>query len=139
MFSSSAARFTRSATGAISALAFATAWGWAHAQPAKTPAEAPATTEQAEPFPISLKIRNTSLFPVAVDIPGLMQANFLPLSTSGASVPVGQELYFKFEGERTLLTRIEGTERVQEIVINEVVAKRRAALQNARRAAQTDQ
>jgi hypothetical protein len=87
-----------------------------------------AAKDVVEPFPVSLKVRNTSLFPVRADIPGLMQANFLPFSTSYAGVPVGQEIYFDFEGKRTLLLRIESAERNQEIIINEVVAKRRAEL-----------
>jgi hypothetical protein len=95
--------------------------------PKANTATAPADASVGE-FGVSLKIRNTSIFPVRIDLPGVMQANFLPFSESSASVSPGQALYFNYRGKRTLLGRVTTRERSQVIVINEWVAQRSAEL-----------
>jgi hypothetical protein len=77
---------------------------------------------------VGLTIRNAGLLSLRIDIPGVMQANFSPMSDSGATLQRGQELYFQYRGKRTLLTRIDTQKPGDVLLINEIVAKRRAEL-----------
>ena len=75
-----------------------------------------------------LTFKNTSLRSIPLEIPGVMNPNLNPMSDSGVSLDKGQKIYFKYEGKRTLLLEITDQKDGDVIIINDVIAKRRAEL-----------
>lgn len=64
------------------------------------PASAP--DEQTGPY-INFTLVNTTLKSIPLIIPGVMNPNLSPLSNSGVSLKIGQEIFYKRNGKKTLL------------------------------------
>jgi hypothetical protein len=75
-----------------------------------------------------LTFKNTSLRSIPLEIPGVMNPNLNPMSDSGVTLDKGQKIYFKYKGQRTLLLEITNQKDGDIIVINDVIAARRAEL-----------
>ena len=49
---------------------------------------------------IPMTFQNGSMKSIALEIPGVMNPNLSPMSTSGVSLKVGQKVYFSPEGKK---------------------------------------
>ena len=81
----------------------------------------------------NLTFRNTTFRSIPLYIPGVMNPNLNPLSTSGVTLREGQEVFFRYRGQRTLLLTICNEKTGDVIVINDLIAKRTAELDSNRR------
>ncbi len=79
-----------------------------------------------------LTIKNNSLFSVPAEIPGVMNPNFSPMSTSGVRLEKGQVVYFRHRGKREVLLVIDQEKDGDVLLINEIVDRRRAELDEER-------
>lgn len=57
------------------------------------------STTQAVPF----KLLNPGMKSIPLIIPGVMNPNLSPMSSSGVNLKVGQEILFKYNGKREVL------------------------------------
>jgi hypothetical protein len=76
-------------------------------------------------FAADLTFKNTSLRSISLEIPGVMNPNLNPLSTSGVSLSAGQKVFFKYKGKRELLLVITSQKNGDVIIINDLISKRR--------------
>jgi len=75
---------------------------------------------------VSLVFKNTSLSKIPLDIPGVMQANLSPMSTSNADVPVGTVIsYYKQKKAIPLITITADTPK--ELIVNKLIAEKERA------------
>ncbi len=52
---------------------------------------------------VNFTLHNSSLKSIPLIIPGVMNPNLSPISNSGVALEIGQEIYFKNKGKKTLL------------------------------------
>lgn len=53
--------------------------------------------------PIEFTLRNNSMKSIPLWIPGVMNPNLSPMSSSGVGLKVGQKVYFKYRGKKEVL------------------------------------
>jgi len=79
----------------------------------------------ARPAPgVGFTLANRSLKSIPLQIPGVMNPNLSPMSNSGVSLAVGQEIFF-FEGKKKYLLLVVGPEYAgQTLVVNALIKER---------------
>lgn len=77
---------------------------------------------------VKFTFRNNSDRSIPLQIPGVMNPNLSPKSNSGVTLEGGQEIFFKYRGKKTLLLRICDEKPGDVVLVDEVIAKRTAAL-----------
>jgi hypothetical protein len=82
----------------------------------------PVASMEARPAPgVGFTLANRSLKSIPLQIPGVMNPNLSPMSNSGVSLAVGQEIFF-FEGRKKYLLLVVGPEYAgQTLVVNELI------------------
>ena len=75
-----------------------------------------------------LTFKNTSMSSIPLQIPGVMNPNLSPMSSSGVSLDKGQKVFFIYKGERTLLLEISNQKDGDVIIVNELIKARKAYL-----------
>lgn len=58
---------------------------------------------EAAPASVSFTLRNTSAKSIPLLIPGVMNPNLSPISNSGVTLKVGQEILFRYKGKKRVL------------------------------------
>jgi hypothetical protein len=81
----------------------------------------------------NLTFQNTSWRSIPLSIPGVMNPNLNPRSTSGVTLRDGQEVFFTYRGGRKLLLTICNERNGDVIVVNDVIARRTLELDAQRR------
>jgi hypothetical protein len=76
----------------------------------------------------NLTLENRSNRSLPLEIPGVMNPNLSPRSTSGVTLEPGQKVYFRHRGKRELLLEIRNEKDGDVIVVNEVLARRIAEI-----------
>ena len=71
-----------------------------------------------------LTFENRSDRYVPLEIPGVMNPNLVPRSTSGVTLEPGQKVFFRHRGKRELLLEIRNEKDGDVIVVNELIARR---------------
>jgi hypothetical protein len=79
----------------------------------------------------NLVLQNTSVLPVSLEIPGVMDPTLYPLSKSYVTLEPGQEIYFDHRGKRTLLLRVSDEKDGTVLVVNRLIAERKRELEAA--------
>ena len=77
---------------------------------------------------ISFTLRNNSMQSIPLRIPGVMNPNLSPMSNSGVSLEVGQEIYFFVKRKKYLLLTVTEEMEGQTIMVNEVIEDRKKEL-----------
>lgn len=77
---------------------------------------------------VTFTFRNNSDRSIPLQIPGVMNPNLSPRSNSGVTLTGGQEIFFTYRGKKTLLLRICDEKPGDIVLVDEVIAKRTAAL-----------
>ena len=72
------------------------------------PNEQKEKVNQLKQGPIEFTLRNNSLKSIPLWIPGVMNPNLSPMSSSGVGLKVGQKVYFKHRGKKELLLEVKG-------------------------------
>jgi hypothetical protein len=83
-------------------------------------------------FAANLRLDNTSLLPISLDIPGVMSARLWPKSESFVTLEKGQKVYFQYRGERELLIEITDEKDGDVLVVDELIDARKEALDRER-------
>lgn len=78
---------------------------------------------------VSFKLRNTSLKSVPLKIPGVMNPNLSPNSTSGVSLKIGQKIFFKYKGKKQLLLKVTEDLEGKKVFVNKLIKKRKKELE----------
>ncbi len=78
---------------------------------------------------VDLNFENRSLASISLQIPSVMNPNLSPNSSSGVTLHKGQEVFFIFQGKKTLLLRVENEKDGEVVVIDQLIAKRIAELE----------
>lgn len=81
---------------------------------------------------VGLTFENRSDRSIPLEIPGVMNPNLLPRSTSGVSLEPGQRVYFRHRGKREVLIEIRDEKDGTVIVVDELLAKRRKEIDAAK-------
>jgi hypothetical protein len=71
---------------------------------------------------------NQSLQSIPLEIPGVMNPNLVPMSTSTVDIPAGTSIYFFYKKKRYELLTIQ-PDMEKKIVVNELIKKRKKELQ----------
>lgn len=75
---------------------------------------------------IAFTLSNRSLKAIPLIIPGVMNPNLSPLSVSGVSLQMGQEIFFRHKGQQMLLLTVnEEIKEGQKIDVAELISKRK--------------
>lgn len=77
----------------------------------------------------NLILANRSWGSIPLNIPGVMNPNLNPKSTSGVTLTRGQQIFFSYKGKQTLLLKIDAEKDGDIIVVDELIAQRREALE----------
>lgn len=84
---------------------------------------------QKETNAIDFTFKNNSLKSIPLIIPGVMNPNLSPYSSSGVGLKMGQEVYFKNNGKKYILLVVDETNyKGQVLVINELIKTRKKEL-----------
>ena len=84
---------------------------------------------QKETNAIDFTFKNNSIKSIPLIIPGVMNPNLSPFSTSGVTLKMGQEVFFKNNGKKYLLFIVDDKNyKGQVLVINELIKKRKKEL-----------
>ncbi len=75
------------------------------------------TAVQAVPF----KLLNKSMKSIHLKIPGVMNPNLSPESSSGVDLKVGQKVFFFVRGRKYLLLEVTEDLRGKKLVVNELI------------------
>lgn len=78
--------------------------------------------------PVSFTLRNNTMESIPLRIPGVMNPNLSPMSNSGVSLEVGQEIYFMVKRKKYLLLTVTPDLEGQTLVVNKVIKERRKEL-----------
>ena len=73
---------------------------------------------------VKMTFRNNSVTSIYLQIPGVMNPNLSPLSNSGVSLEIGQEVFFFYKKKKQLLLKITTELDGQTLLINELVKAR---------------
>jgi len=73
---------------------------------------------------IPLTLKNNSLQSIPLKIPGYMNPNLSPMSTSGVDLKIGQEVYFQFKGKKRVLLTVTEDLAGQTLIVNELIKER---------------
>lgn len=65
----------------------------------------PISLLQAQNY-VSFTLANPTAKSIPLKIPGVMNPNLSPFSTSGVDLKIGQKIYFKYKGKRRLLLEV---------------------------------
>ena len=74
---------------------------------------------------VPFKLINTGLKSIALWIPGVMNPNLSPMSTSGVDLVVGQKIYFKYKGKKHILLEVDETLVNEKLNVNRLIEKRK--------------
>lgn len=78
---------------------------------------------------INFTFENNSLKSIPLIIPNVMNPNLSPYSSSGVTLKIGQEVYFKNRGRKYILLVVDSTNYKGQIIeINELIKKRKKEL-----------
>ncbi len=77
---------------------------------------------------IPLTLKNNSLKSIPLKIPGYMNPNLSPMSTSGVDLEIGQVVYFSFKGKKRVLLTITEDLAGKTLIVNELIKKREKEL-----------
>ena len=77
---------------------------------------------------ISFTLRNTSLKSVPLKIPNVMNPNLYPLSNSGVTLKIGQEIFFSHKRKRYLLLKVTGEEEGKTLDVPKLIRERKKEL-----------
>ncbi len=77
---------------------------------------------------VSFKLRNTTLKSIPLKIPGVMNPNLSPNSSSGVTLKIGQEIFFKHRGKKYLLLKVTKDLEGKKVFVNKVIKKRKEEL-----------
>ncbi len=77
----------------------------------------------------SFTLRNNSLKSIPLIIPGVMNPNLSPMSNSGVTLRIGQNIYFKVKRKKYLLLTVdEQIENGSTIIVNQLIKARKKEL-----------
>ena len=82
-------------------------------------------------YAVPFKLLNNSLKSIPLEIPGVMNPNLSPMSSSGVDLAVGQKVYFKVKRKRYLLLEVTEDLRDQKLEVSALIkeAKRKYILE----------
>jgi hypothetical protein len=78
---------------------------------------------------VDLNFENRSSVSIPLQIPSVMNPNLSPNSKSGVTLREGQEVFFNYQGKKTLLLKVENEKDGEVVVIDQLIAKRVAELE----------
>ncbi len=78
---------------------------------------------------VDLSFENRSSVSIPLQIPSVMNPNLSPRSSSGVTLRKGQEVFFNYQGKKTLLLKIDHEKDGDVVVIDQLIAKRLAELE----------
>ncbi|NND93580.1 MAG: hypothetical protein HKN45_01875 [Flavobacteriales bacterium] len=81
---------------------------------------------------IPFKLLNTGAKSIPLIIPGIMNPNLSPFSTSGVDLDSGQEIFFKHMGKRYLLLVVDKKIRSKDLNVNQLIRQKERELGIAR-------
>jgi len=74
-----------------------------------------------KPKKVEFTLRNNSLKSIPLWIPGVMNPNLSPVSNSGVGLRVGQKVYFKYRGKKTVLLEVDASNDGQIIEVSQLI------------------
>lgn len=77
---------------------------------------------------VSFELKNNTLHSIYLEIPGVMNPRFSPMSVSGVILEEGQEIFFFHAGERHLLLKVDASYAGSRIVVNKRIKARKKIL-----------
>jgi hypothetical protein len=83
-----------------------------------------------EALAIPFTLRNNSLKSIPLEIPGVMDPNLSPMSNSMVDLCVGQEIFFDYNGERTLLLTVTEDLKNQKLNVSRLISQRKKELRS---------
>jgi len=83
-----------------------------------------------ETFAVPFTLRNNSLKSIPLEIPGVMNPNLSPMSKSMVDLCVGQEIFFDYNGERTLLLTVTEDLKNQKLNVSRLISQRKKELRS---------
>ena len=85
-------------------------------------------------FAVPFKLLNNTPFSIPLEIPGVMNPNLSPMSSSGVDLAVGQKIFFLVKGKKGAIKKrielLEVTEALagQKLDVGKLIAERRKSL-----------
>lgn len=70
---------------------------------------------------VSFTLLNKSIKDIPLIIPGYMNPNLSPMSNSGVTVRIGQEVYFRYKGKKRLLFIATAEMEGERLVVNKLI------------------
>ncbi|GEM_PF-811893 len=80
--------------------------------------------ERISDGPIEFTLRNESLKSIPLWIPGVMNPNLSPKSSSGVGLRIGQKVYFKYKGKKEVLFEVKDSYDTRVIEVSKLVKDR---------------
>ena len=77
---------------------------------------------------VPFTLKNTSLVSIPLEIPGVMNPNLNPLSTSGVTLDIGQKVFFKYKKKRFLLLEVNSDLKGQTLDVPMLIRERKKEL-----------
>lgn len=77
---------------------------------------------------VSFTLLNRSVKDIPLKIPGYMNPNLSPMSNSGVTVKLGQEIFFKYRGKKRLLLIASKELEGQELIVNKLIQEKKRAI-----------
>jgi len=77
---------------------------------------------------VPFTLKNTSLVSIPLEIPGVMNPNLNPLSTSGVTLDIGQKVFFKYKKKRFLLLEVNSDLKGQTLDVPMLIRERKKVL-----------
>ena len=77
---------------------------------------------------VSFTLANRSLKSIPLHIPGVMNPNLSPMSNSGVSLAVGQEIFFYEGRKKVLLLTVTEDLQDQTLIVNDLIRERQKEL-----------
>jgi hypothetical protein len=77
---------------------------------------------------ISFDLLNKSAKSIPLFIPGVMNPNLSPFSSSGVTLKMGQKIFFKYKGRKHLLLEVDGRLMDQKLEVASLIKKRKKDL-----------
>ncbi len=72
----------------------------------------------------SFKLKNNTAKSIPLKIPGVMNPNLSPFSTSGVDLKIGQKIFFKYKGKKHLLLMVSKEQDGQHVIVNKLIKRR---------------
>ncbi len=79
-------------------------------------------------FAVPFKLLNNSLVKIPLSIPGVMNPNLSPMSSSGVDLAVGQKVYFFVKKKKFLLLEVTEDLKDKKLDVGDLIMKRREVL-----------